>query len=203
MENITMKQFINDYIIEGIGDFIKNNVYNEQVPESQKGRNAYLAFALLFNGIELLGKCIPDTELNKAKLIKRYKKKTRVMMNDFMNQGYSKIDFVSAITILFPKEDRDYITKAEDLYKLGRCGICHCFAPCTGIVLTHKKDVADNIDNSSPIKLELQAFYDDFVSAFSSLQKIWENDSNLGENKIIDISNSGTGGTMTQITKIK
>ena len=107
--------------------------------------NHFLAFSIMANAIEFLGKCLDSG-------CKKWDK-----------NGMSKVHFVSALDKLV--SFNKYRQYKFSLYKDLRCGFAHSFVPMGKITLSSKNERA-NLDNShGKINLKCEDFYDDFKNA--------------------------------------
>ena len=133
MAILNTKDFIKQVLISEI-DLLKNN-------------HPYLAFMIIANGIEFLGKCL-DSKLK-----------------DWNKSGRSRDDFELAIEeIPSLKKYMFLIGKGNkfDLYGALRCGLTHSIAPKFPITLSSKLEMKNLVEHQGRINLRVEDFYDDF-----------------------------------------
>lgn len=150
-------EFINQVLIQEIGDI--------------KSRHPFLAFNLIYSGIEFLGKCMQFDNLE-----------------DFDGRD---IYFKGALRELFPPSYKPLI---NEMWSNLRNGMIHLLRPKSGIGLSelkHDKWAKIHVTNH-PYKqddkyvLIVEYFYSDFVEA---CREIMRRKPNLMEKKILNIPN--------------
>lgn len=142
-ENMVTIQTVDGIRMVSIREFIQDKLYGVLDLLVKDERYVYFAFEIIATGIEFLGACMDDDEIDCDKEGcggRRFRK----AINTFQSlQKYKKLR----------------------LYKQLRCGMCHVLLPKFGLKLTMgpKSSLSDN--NT----LYIDTFYDDFRAACEEL----------------------------------
>jgi len=130
----TPKEFIGETLVKGVDCLMKEGNY-------------FMAFAVMANSIEFLGKCLdpksPDNEWDSLK----------------PKQGGNYFD-IAIDNLEFFKNYRD-INLRQNL----RNGLAHFLAPKNSITLSSGKNIAHLVNSNGKININCENFYEDFKNA--------------------------------------
>lgn len=158
-QNFKLDKFIERVLIENIGKVVDDN-------------NHYLSFALVAQGIELLGTIIEDDP-----------------NHDFEANGRSRTRFKLGLSLLGNPEYVTYCSDTKrdatefDLYKHLRCGFAHQLRPTGKLGLTHDEEMAREltehlkVNADGQLVLNVDTLYRDFKAASEKvIKKIADNE---------------------------